>query len=183
MTQARGGASADPDPAWWRWNTRRDDVEHKACVQRHHAGSRSALTPPRACVMYCRECTSTRETVEKKMWNKIIIFVFFAQKVFLWLRKITVDRLMSHGLLCRSSWYFSGPWSCKDPCCLWEGQRALRYHKKYLNLCSEDERRFYRFGTTSGWVINDRIFIFGWTNPFNCYNKNILLHFERYLVI
>ncbi len=26
-----------------------------------------------------------------------------------------------------------------------EGQRALRFHKKYLNLCIEDERRSYRF--------------------------------------
>jgi len=31
-----------------------------------------------------------------------------------------------------------------------------------LNLCSEDEWRSYQFGTTWGWVINDRIFIFGW---------------------
>ncbi len=139
MTQARGGASADPDP----------DPD----------------PDPRACVMYCRERTSTRETVEMKMWNKIFIFVFFAQKVFSWLHKITVDRLMSHGLLCRSSWYFSGPWSCEDPCCLWEGQRALRFKLKYLNLCSEDERRSYGFGTTWGWVINDRIFIFLWTIP------------------
>ncbi len=98
------------------------------------------------------------------MWNKIV-FVLFAQKVFSWLHKITVDRLMSHGLLCRSSWYFSGPWSCKDPCCLWEGLRALRFKQKYLNLCSEDEQRSYGFGTTSGLVINDIIFIFVWTNP------------------
>ncbi len=34
-----------------------------------------------------------------------------------------------------------------------------------LNLCCEDEWRSYRFGTTWGWVINDRIFIFGRTNP------------------
>ncbi len=64
------------------------------------------------------ERTSTRETVEKKMWNKIVILFFF----------------------CRSSWYFSGLWSCKDPCCLWEGQRALRFKLKYINLCSEDEQ-------------------------------------------
>ncbi len=32
----------------------------------------------------------------------------------------------------------------------------------YLNLCSEDEQRSYGFGTTWGWVINDRNFIFGW---------------------
>uniref|UniRef100_A0A672KZS5 TATA box-binding protein-associated factor RNA polymerase I subunit B-like n=1 Tax=Sinocyclocheilus grahami TaxID=75366 RepID=A0A672KZS5_SINGR len=38
------------------------------------------------------------------------------------------------------------------PCCPWEGQRAVRFHQKYLNLCSEDERRSYRFGTTQGMV-------------------------------
>ncbi len=46
-----------------------------------------------------------------------------------------------------------------------EGQRALGFHQKYLNLCSEDERRSYGFGTTWGRVIKDRIFILGWTNP------------------
>ncbi len=91
----------------------------------------------------------------RKSWIKLIFCFLCAQKVFSWLRKITVDRLMSHGLLCRSSWYFSGPWSCKDPCCLWEGQRALRFKLNYLNLCSDDERRSYGFGTPSGWVIND----------------------------
>ncbi len=29
-----------------------------------------------------------------------------------------------------------------------EGQKVLRFHQKYLNLCSEAERRFYGFGTT-----------------------------------
>ncbi len=46
-----------------------------------------------------------------------------------------------------------------------QGQKALRFHQKYLNLCSEDEQRSYGFGMTWGWVINDRIFIFGWTIP------------------
>ncbi len=46
-----------------------------------------------------------------------------------------------------------------------EGQGALGIHQKYFNLCSEDERRSYGSGTTWGWVINDRIFIFGWTIP------------------
>ncbi len=40
------------------------------------------------------------------------------------------------------------------------GQKALRFHRNYLNLCSEDERRSYRFGTTWGWIINDN-FHFG----------------------
>ncbi len=46
-----------------------------------------------------------------------------------------------------------------------EDQKALGFHQKYLNLCSEDEWRSYRFGTTWGWAINDRFFIFGWTIP------------------
>ncbi len=52
-----------------------------------------------------------------------------------------------------------------DPCCLWEGQRALWIQQKYLNLGSEDERRSCRFGTTWGWVINGQMFFFGWTIP------------------
>jgi len=43
--------------------------------------------------------------------------------------------------------------------------RALRLNLKYLKLCSEDERRSYGFGPTWRRVINDIIFIFGWTNP------------------
>ncbi len=46
-----------------------------------------------------------------------------------------------------------------------KGHKALGFHQKYLNLCSEYEQRSYRFGMTWGWVIDDRIFIFGWTNP------------------
>ncbi len=46
-----------------------------------------------------------------------------------------------------------------------QDQKALGFHQKYLNLCSEDKQRSYKFGTTWGWVINDRIFIFGWTIP------------------
>ncbi len=42
---------------------------------------------------------------------------------------------------------------------------TLGFHKKYFNLCSEDEQKTYGFGTTWGWVINYRIFLFGWTIP------------------
>ncbi len=37
-----------------------------------------------------------------------------------------------------------------------EGQRALGFHQKYLNLCSEDERRSYGFGTMS--IYNSYLF-------------------------
>ncbi len=52
-----------------------------------------------------------------------------------------------------------------------EGLRALGFHQKNINLCSEDERRSYVFESkTVGldqhkWVINDIIFIFEWTIP------------------
>ncbi len=77
---------------------------------------------------------------------------------------------MSPGLFYQSPCYVSKHWSCKDPCCLWEGQRALFwFHQKYFNLWSEDELRSCRFGMTWGWVIKDRIFIFGW-NLFNLWD-------------
>ncbi len=29
-----------------------------------------------------------------------------------------------------------------------QGQKVLRFHQKYLNLCYKDKKRCYRFGTT-----------------------------------
>ncbi len=52
-----------------------------------------------------------------------------------------------------------------------QSQKSLWFHQKYLNLCSEDEWRSYRFETTWGWVVNDKIFIFEWTIP--------SVHFEK----
>jgi len=34
----------------------------------------------------------------------------------------------------------------------WRSNPAFRFHQKYLNSCSEDERRSYRVGTTWGGV-------------------------------
>ncbi len=48
-----------------------------------------------------------------------------------------------------------------------QGQKAPGFHQKYLNLCFK-----YGFGTTRGWVINDRISIFlGWTIPLRFLEK------------
>ncbi len=54
---------------------------------------------------------------------------------------------MSHGLFYRSR-YVSGLGNISVVLLSMEGQRALRFHQKYLNLCSEDEQRFYEFKTT-----------------------------------
>ncbi len=48
-------------------------------------------------------------------------------------------------------------------CCLCRVRKLSDFIKNIL--CSEDERRSYGFGMTWGWVINDRIFIFGWIIP------------------
>ncbi len=70
----------------------------------------------------------------------------------------------SHGLLHRCPYYVSGPGNISVVLRSMDGQKTVRFHPKYLNLCSEDERRSYGFRTTWGRVINDRIFILGWTN-------------------
>ncbi len=44
-------------------------------------------------------------------------------------------------------------------------QPGYKLSSKYLPLCSAEQRHSYRFGTTWGWVYDDRIFIFGWTIP------------------
>ncbi len=44
-------------------------------------------------------------------------------------------------------------------------QPGYKLSSKYRPLCSAEQRRSYRFGTTWGSVNDDRIFIFGWTIP------------------
>ncbi len=72
---------------------------------------------------------------------------------------------MSCGLFYRCIYCVCGPGNISVVLLSMQGQRALWFHQKYLNLCSEDERRSYGFGTTWGWVIKDRIVILGWTIP------------------
>ncbi len=47
----------------------------------------------------------------------------------------------------------------------WGGSESSQNYQTYLHLCSEDEQMSYGFGTTWGWIINESIFIFGWTIP------------------
>ncbi len=88
---------------------------------------------------------------------KVIIFVFFEQKKY---SRSFLTLQLNHQ--CHMDYFnnvlttFLGLEQGSS------GQKALRFHQKFLNLCSEDERRSYGFGMT-GWVINDRILIFGWT--------------------
>ncbi len=53
-------------------------------------------------------------------------------------------------------------------------QPGYKLSSKYLPLCSAEQRKSYRFGTTWGWVNDDRIFIFGWTIPLSALSVYIL---------
>ncbi len=55
---------------------------------------------------------------------------------------------MSHGLFYQCPYYVSGSGNISVVLLSIQGQRALKFHQKYLNLCSEDERRSYGFGMT-----------------------------------
>ncbi len=51
---------------------------------------------------------------------------------------------MSHGLFYRCPWYISVPGNIAVVLLSMEGLRALGFHQKYLNLCSEDEPKVLR---------------------------------------
>ncbi len=101
----------------------------------------------------------------EELLNKVVVFVFFLSKKYSrsfinysWTTDVTWT-ILTMSLL--PFWVLNVSVALLSM----EGQKALRFHQKYLNLCSEDEQRSYGFGTTWEWVINNRIFIFGWTNP------------------
>ncbi len=55
---------------------------------------------------------------------------------------------MSHGQFDPCIYYVSGPGNISVVLLFMDDQIALRFHQKYLIMCSEEERRSYRFGTT-----------------------------------
>ncbi len=54
------------------------------------------------------------------------------------------------------------------------------HSSEYLPLCSAEQRHSYRFGTTWGWVNDDRIFIFGWTIPLKTFTPICKAGFLQY---
>ncbi len=97
---------------------------------------------------------------EKKLLNKVI-FVFLALKDYS--RSFIKLRLNPRWTILMMS--ILPFWALNMSVALlsMQGQKILGFHQKYLNLCSEDERKSYRFGITWRWVINDRTFFGGWT--------------------
>ncbi len=53
-----------------------------------------------------------------------------------------------HTKILRCPCYVSAPGDIAVALLSTEGQRAVRFNQKYLNFCSNDERRSYRFGMT-----------------------------------
>ncbi len=73
--------------------------------------------------------------------NKVVIFVFVVRKNYYCILTMSLPPFCALNVLV--------------VLLSMQGQKVLRFHQKYLNLCFEDERRSYVFGTTWGWVIND----------------------------
>lgn len=93
--------------------------------------------------------------------------------MFLELCIIIVEKLKSHEKFWQCFWFLL--WTLnisKHFLCLWR-MRELSNHLKYLNLRSEDEPRSHRIGMASVCVINNRVFIFGWTNSLSA-SQNVL---------
>ncbi len=96
----------------------------------------------------------------KKLLNKVVVFVFFAHKRYY---RNFIKLILNQK--CHTDYFnnvlttFLGLelGSCVA---VYERSESSRINP---NVCSEDEQRFYGFGTTWGWVIHDRILILGWT--------------------
>ncbi len=145
-------------------------TSNKRHVQHHHAGSGSALVPPHACVMYCRERTSTRKTVETKMWNKCF-FCFLC--AFVYSRgfvKLQLTDWCYMDYLTNLLAMFLDMGTFQLCCCLWRVWKLSDSNQNILIYVPTMNGRSDGFGTTSGWVLNGIIFIFGWTNPLNIDN-------------
>ncbi len=103
-----------------------------------------------------------REEIVK--WNHILVF-FSYKKYF--------HRFIKWRLKNWTTWLPFRALEVVVPLLSVQGQKALRFHQKYLNLCSKNEWRSYRFRMTWGRVIPEFLF-FGDTflviYPFNCKN-------------
>ncbi len=86
---------------------------------------------------------------EDELLNKVVISVFFVHKVFVALYNDSLTTDVTWTILMMSLLPFRAL-TVSVVLMSMEGQKALGFHHKYLNLCSEDERRSYRFGTTRG---------------------------------
>ncbi len=139
-------------PKWWKMVTQ---------------GRRIAEESRYFCFVCAKKVKLRKSEVEwselrgEELLKKVVIFVLFARKKWSFAKVMFSEKWSSH-MDCFID--VSGPGNISVVLRPMDGQKTVRFHQKYLNLCSEDERRSYGFRTTWGRVINDRIFILGWTN-------------------
>ncbi len=140
--------------------------ENTFCVQRKrkcllfHVSSLTSRGMHTQASWYSCEDKSKTGREEKKLLNKIIIFVFFAHNRYS--RSFITLKLNHWCHICTILMMSLLPfWALNMSVALLstEGQRALGFHQKDLHLCFEEEWRSYGFRTTWEWVTNDRISI------------------------
>ncbi len=87
---------------------------------------------------------SKTDTEEKEFFTKAVIFVFLFSHIFLTLQ-LNPSTDVTWTIVTMSVLTF---WALNVSVALlsMQGQKALGFHQKYLNLCSKDERRSYSFG-------------------------------------
>ncbi len=104
-------------------------------------------------------CIWNKKSGGDKLLNKVVILVFFAHKKY---SCSFVKLRLNHRWAILTMFLDLDRGMTLAVC---GGPESSQISSKYLNVCSEDERRYYRCGTTWRWVVNDRIFIFVWTIP------------------
>ncbi len=154
------------------------------CLQTSLSASRFNVRTPapvsaasHACVVVVSWWASKTGTEEKKLLNKVDIFVFFVHKKY---SHSFIQLRLNHW--CHMDYFndvlttFLGP---EHVSCIavYAGSESSRFNQKYLNF------RSYRFGTTWGWVINDRIFIFGLNTPFKISRFNFMHYLTLFVII
>ncbi len=102
------------------------------------------------CVVILSKMAEEGNSGEKNCWRKLLFLfslhtqkcIFVASQKWSWATDVTLT-VLPMSLLCF--------WTWEHFCIAVYGRvKAYRFHQKYLNLCSEDERRSYGFGTTWG---------------------------------
>ncbi len=163
---------------WCCWcRSRRSDVEPGCAALCFQAEEYTHVS------WYSHEHVST-DTEVKKLLNQVFFYFFiFLFFYFFFTHKVFFVATLNYGWTTDVTWTILMMsllhiWVLNVMVVLlsMQDQKALGFHQKYLNLCSEDERRSYRFEITRGWVINDIIFIFGWTIPLSWDNGQALFN-------
>ncbi len=148
-----------------------------------NAGSRVSSTTR----MLCGTLMNMHQTLTWKRRN------CYRKSFFLFSLRTKISRSfikvwLSHWCYMDDHYYLSGHWMCQLCCSLWKVRKLSDFIKNILICVPKMNKGLYRFETTRGWAINDRILLFGWTIPLTqetCSHKHTHTHthFIYYLFI